>query len=45
MLRAIDDTIVMCGHKNIALRGDRDSATDLEGQGAQSKNKHNRKKD
>ena len=36
MLRSIVDTIVLCGRQNIALRGHRDSATDLEGVGAQS---------
>ena len=36
MLRSIVETIVLCGRQNIALRGHRDSGTDLEGQGAQS---------
>ena len=36
MLRSIVETIVLCGRQNIALRGHRDSGTDLEVQGAPS---------
>ena len=35
-LRSIVDTIILCGRQSIALRADRDSATDLESQGALS---------
>ena len=35
-LRSIVETIILCGRQSIALRGHRDSATDLEGEGALS---------
>ena len=34
MLRSIVETIALCGRQNIALRGHRDSGTELEVQGA-----------
>ena len=36
LLHSIVETIILCGCQGIALRGHHDSATDLEGQGAQS---------
>ena len=40
ILRSIVDTILFCGRQNIGLRGHRDSATDLESQGAQSNHRN-----